>query len=162
MQRVTIQEARKLFDMGVVIYLLPSHTEYVPGIEINVFTSNLKDKDFDSFVKGYKAVSSNKMRYYVEEKEVEEKEVEAAKLAYKKINELKGEKVVKKSSTQAKGLNYSNQELMRIGSNVASIWGAECYNYEINKKSRIVTFFCIEHGEEFVTEREFNKLKDYM
>jgi len=66
MERITIQEARILFKEGKTIYLLPSHTEYIDGIGISVYTNNVKDQDFDEFVTSYKSVSSNKMRYYTE------------------------------------------------------------------------------------------------
>lgn len=152
MKRVTIQEARKLFDIGVVIYLLPSHTEYVPGIKISVFTNRLKDKDFDSFVTGYKAVSSNKMRYYVDEKEVE-----VAQRIYSKKQGVKPKANTKQSSK----LPYSKEQLLNIGSNVASLWGAECYDCEVDEKAKEVIFHCIEHGEQFVTTLKFIDLKEY-
>lgn len=154
MKRVTIQEARKLFDLGVVIYLLPSHTEYVEGMGISVYTYNLKDKDFDAFVNRYKSVSSNKMRYYVHEEEVN-----AAKRAKARTDELRG--IKKKETKKTEGLKYSKQELLKIGRNVASLWGGECYDVEVDNKNKKVVFLCVEHGEQFATELAFNELQQY-
>lgn len=156
MKRVTLEEARKLFDLGVVIYLLPSRTEYVPGIKISVCTHKLKDKDFEDFVKNYKAVSSNKMRYYVDEKEVEV----AAKIREKRTGKPVN---VGKSVRESKidGLPYTKNDLMRIGSNVVSLWGGKCYKFEIDKSAKKVIFFCVEHGERFGTDVAFSELNAY-
>ena len=52
------------------------------------------------------------------------------------------------------------QKLLEIGTDVASLWGAECYDVEIDKKEKSVTFMCIEAGEEFVTEMSFDEIKE--
>lgn len=49
----------------------------------------------------------------------------------------------------------------KIGSNVASLWGGECYSFEIDKKESKVTFSCIEHGERFTTTLAFDQLSEY-
>ena len=59
------------------------------------------------------------------------------------------------------GISYDNRKLMKIGQEVASLWGASCTGYSINKKKKVIVFDCIEHGEEFVTEIDFIELKDY-
>ena len=52
--------------------------------------------------------------------------------------------------------------LMQIGEEVASLWGAFCLKYEIDKEKREVNFICNEHGEFFETSISFNKLSDYL
>lgn len=42
--------------------------------------------------------------------------------------------------------------LTKIGKNVASLWGAECYDFKVSEDSKVVTFYCIEHGEKFATD----------
>lgn len=59
------------------------------------------------------------------------------------------------------GKTYNYNKLMRIGQEVASLWGASCTGYSVNKKKKVVIFDCIEHGEEFVTEINFVELKNY-
>lgn len=53
------------------------------------------------------------------------------------------------------------ENLLRIGNNVASTWGASCYKYKVSNKERKVIFECVEHGELFVTEIEFDNLLLY-
>ena len=60
------------------------------------------------------------------------------------------------------GVAYDRQKLMDVGQEVASLWGASCIKYHIDKKNKVVMFECIEHGEEFVTSIEFSKLKEYL
>jgi hypothetical protein len=50
--------------------------------------------------------------------------------------------------------------LRKIGTNVASGWGGECIDYEIDDEKEVVIFHCIEHGEEFVIEIEFENLEE--
>ena len=57
---------------------------------------------------------------------------------------------------------YTDDMLMQIGNEVASLWGAYCTEYIINKKEREVAFICNEYGDEFATSVHFNKLSDYL
>ena len=57
---------------------------------------------------------------------------------------------------------YTDDMLMQIGEEVASLWGAFCLKYEIDKEKREVNFICNEHGEFFETSISFNKLSDYL
>ena len=59
------------------------------------------------------------------------------------------------------GVVYDNDILLRVGNNVASLWGGSCLNYYVDKKNKIVTFDCVEHGEHFGTEVEFVELESY-
>ena len=55
-----------------------------------------------------------------------------------------------------------NKELLKVGTEVASLWGAECYDYKIVKENKEVIFYCIEAGEKFTTSVTFQELKsDY-
>lgn len=60
------------------------------------------------------------------------------------------------------GVVYDDRKLMEVGNEVASLWGASCIKYHVDKKNKVVMFECIEHGEEFVTSIEFSKLKEYL
>ncbi len=60
------------------------------------------------------------------------------------------------------GVAYDKGALKKIGQEVASIWGASCVKYHIDKKNKVVIYDCIEHGEEFVTELKFSELKKYL
>lgn len=74
--RVQIKEARKLWEQGEKIYCLPIYSksdfeldengDLMDGIHLSVFTSKEKDNSFDEFVKTYKSVSRNNMRYYIQ------------------------------------------------------------------------------------------------
>lgn len=55
--------------------------------------------------------------------------------------------------------NYSDKDLLKIGNNVASIWGGSCFKYEVTATE--VVFHCIEHGEEFATSCTFAELEEY-
>jgi hypothetical protein len=52
-----------------------------------------------------------------------------------------------------------NKELLKIGIEVASLWGAECYNYKVIKENKEIVFYCIEAGEKFTTSVSFEDLK---
>jgi hypothetical protein len=68
-ERVAIDKARKLWLKGETIYCFPVYSKndnVVDGIYITVFTNREKHIDFDTFVKNYKAVSRNNMRYYTQ------------------------------------------------------------------------------------------------
>ena len=60
------------------------------------------------------------------------------------------------------GYKLDREKLMMVGQEVASLWGASCIKYHVDKKNKVVMFECIEHGEEFVTSIEFSKLKEYL
>lgn len=57
-------------------------------------------------------------------------------------------------------MKYTIKELEKIGQNVASLWGAECLDFEI--KGNEVTFKCIEYGEIFITTLTGTELKQYL
>ena len=59
------------------------------------------------------------------------------------------------------GKKYTKEQLMKIGEEVASLWGASCYSYKVNKKEKLVCYDCIEHGEKFVANVSFGELGDY-
>ena len=52
-----------------------------------------------------------------------------------------------------------NKELLKIGMEVASLWGAECYDYKVIKENKEIVFYCIEAGEKFTTSVSFQDLK---
>ena len=56
------------------------------------------------------------------------------------------------------GETFTKRKLMSIGTDLASLWGGECYGFEIDDKEQIVRFNCIEHGESFVTTQSFLEL----
>ena len=67
--RITIKQARILWEKGETIYCFPIYSktdDVVDGIYISMFTNKEKDSDFDVYVKNYKAVSRNNMRYYTQ------------------------------------------------------------------------------------------------
>jgi len=53
----------------------------------------------------------------------------------------------------------NKERLLRIGNDIASLWGGSCYNVKINKKEKKVVFDCIEHGEKFITSLSFSEIK---
>lgn len=55
------------------------------------------------------------------------------------------------------GKTFNDLQIRNIGNNIASLWGAQCYNYRIDRANQKVVFECIEHGERFVTEQAFNE-----
>lgn len=59
------------------------------------------------------------------------------------------------------GVVYDDNTLLRIGDNVASIRGGSCLKYHVNKKNKVVTFDCVEHGEHFGTDIKFVELEKY-
>lgn len=68
-ERITIQQARKLWSQGETIYCFPIYSkndDVVDGIYISMFTNKEKHSDFDTYVKNYKSVSRNNMRYYTQ------------------------------------------------------------------------------------------------
>ena len=60
------------------------------------------------------------------------------------------------------GVAYDREKLMAVGQELASLWGGSCLKYHIDKKNKVVTFDCIEHGELFGSTLEFSELKDYL
>lgn len=68
-ERINIKEARKLWSKGEKIYCYPiysKHDNVQDGIYISMYTDNNKDNSFDEYVKMYKSVSRNNMRYYTQ------------------------------------------------------------------------------------------------
>jgi hypothetical protein len=59
------------------------------------------------------------------------------------------------------GKTYSQADLLRIGNNVASGWGATCHAFTFNKAAGTVNFECNECGEFFVTSIEFSDIGEY-
>lgn len=57
--------------------------------------------------------------------------------------------------------NYTREEIMRIGNEVASLWGGRCLSCDNDKKNKRVVFSCIEHGEHFTTTVDYDELKEY-
>ena len=57
--------------------------------------------------------------------------------------------------------NYTREEIMRIGQEVASLWGGRCLSCDKDEKNKRVVFSCIEHGEHFTTTVDYNELKEY-
>ena len=53
------------------------------------------------------------------------------------------------------GKEFNDRQLKQEGSEIASLWGAECYDYEVDNENQKVIFSCIEHGEPFITEKAF-------
>ncbi len=59
------------------------------------------------------------------------------------------------------GCRYTNKDLFGIGNQVASLWGASCYDFKVIHKEKEVWFFCSEHGEFFQTCVKFDELTEY-
>lgn len=55
--------------------------------------------------------------------------------------------------------NYTKKELMEIGQNVASGWGACCIDCKTDENG--VIFYCNEFGENFTTYLTYEELKKY-
>lgn len=55
--------------------------------------------------------------------------------------------------------SYTEQNLLKIGNNIASMWGGSCFMYEVTKNE--VLFHCIEHGEKFTTSCAFAELEEH-
>lgn len=51
----------------------------------------------------------------------------------------------------------SDRDLMKVGAELATLWGAECYGYEVHYIEQEVVFKCIEHGEHFITTQSFSE-----
>ncbi|MDR0286894.1 MAG: hypothetical protein LBI03_04190 [Clostridiales bacterium] len=64
-----------------------------------------------------------------------------------------------KNNNEKTACGYTHDELMTIGCNIASLWGGECFDYDIDEKKEIVIFHCIEHGEMFDIETPFSDLE---
>ena len=57
-------------------------------------------------------------------------------------------------------MDMNKEHLLKIGNNIAALWGGSCYNFEINRKEKEVVFDCIEHGEKFTTSLSFTEIKE--
>lgn len=64
---------------------------------------------------------------------------------------------VKNTKYVINGKEFNDRQLRAEGSEIASLWGAECYGYKVDAENKKVTFDCIEHGEPFVTEKAFDE-----
>lgn len=56
------------------------------------------------------------------------------------------------------GFSYTDSQLHQIGNQVASLWGASCYDYKLDRKEEAVLFYCIEYGEKFIAKTCFSEL----
>lgn len=56
---------------------------------------------------------------------------------------------------------YNQEDLIRIGNNVASLWGASCISVEHNKEEKEYIFDCVEHGERFITRLKEDSMGEY-
>jgi uncharacterized protein YbcV (DUF1398 family) len=58
------------------------------------------------------------------------------------------------------GRAISNEQVMRVGSEVASMWGAVVLSFVIdfNKKDKEITYICKEDDEEFITTISIHEL----
>lgn len=56
------------------------------------------------------------------------------------------------------GYGWTNSDLYDIGENIASLWGGSCYDIKVKTREKIVEFYCVEHGEKFITECPFSEL----
>lgn len=59
------------------------------------------------------------------------------------------------------GVTYTDSDIRVIGRKVASQWAGDFISYRVDKKSKKITFYCVEHGEEFTTFLPFEDLKLY-
>lgn len=51
-------------------------------------------------------------------------------------------------------------ELMRIGNDIASLWGACCCDVKVNYNTKEVVFICNERGEKFTVTVPFDDIKN--
>lgn len=70
--------------------------------------------------------------------------------------------MAERAKLKYKGVSYTDEQLLRIGNNVAMLWGAFCFGYRINRAEQKIYFECVEHGEKFLTTIDFDKMEDYM
>lgn len=56
---------------------------------------------------------------------------------------------------------YTKDDLMEIGSEIASMYGGSCIGFEVLNKDKMVRFHCIEDGEEFYSDVEYADLHEY-
>lgn len=49
--------------------------------------------------------------------------------------------------------------LMTIGNDIASLWGASCLEAQIDADAKRVVFVCMEHGELFAAPMSFDDIK---
>ena len=60
------------------------------------------------------------------------------------------------------GFSFADSHLQEIGNAIASLWGASCYDYKVDRTEQAVLFHCIEFGERFITKSGFHELKEYL
>jgi len=68
-KRISLREARKLYEAGETIYLWPvyKNDEFpIDGIHLHVCAHKGDSYNLDEYITRYKAVSRQKMRYYLE------------------------------------------------------------------------------------------------
>jgi hypothetical protein len=58
-------------------------------------------------------------------------------------------------------VDYTENDLYRIGDEVASIWGGNCRSFELDKKNKTVIFHCVENGEDFCSTLTYDELAKY-
>ena len=71
------------------------------------------------------------------------------------------EKIYAKTEYEiVEGQEVDREKMMEIGKDVAIIWGAECYDFEIDYDLKEVAFFCVEYGEDFTTTMSFDEIEE--
>ena len=60
------------------------------------------------------------------------------------------------------GFPFTDSHLRQIGNEIASLWGAACYDYKVDRKEQAILFHCIEFGERFMAKAGFDDLKRYL
>jgi hypothetical protein len=67
-----------------------------------------------------------------------------------------------KNTEENKMIKFEKTQLMKYGREIASLWGGECVDYEIDKENKVIIFICIEHGEDFVTSITFDEYEQWL
>ena len=53
------------------------------------------------------------------------------------------------------GRGFTKEDINLVGRETASLWGAECVSFEIEREDNYIAYGCIECGENFVTNVDF-------
>lgn len=59
------------------------------------------------------------------------------------------------------GKPYTSKGLLKIGNNVASLWGGNCFDFQVLDSVKEVVFTCSEAGEYFNTSIKYDDLVKY-
>jgi len=57
------------------------------------------------------------------------------------------------------GKEYTRASILKVGRNLASIWGGECSGFSVDEESNEINFDCIEAGEEFAVTQTFDEME---